>query len=197
MDSLPPGRLVLVRHGETAWAQQGRHTGLTDVVLTPDGEAQARRLAGPLDGFSFGLTLCSPLQRSRRTAELAGRRPAVDPDLVEWDYGGYEGLTTEQVREWRGDGWTVFGDGVVPGTTPGESLAQVATRADRVLARVVPALEGGDALLVGHGHALRILAARYLGRDPDLAAQLVLGPGTMSVLGYEHTRAVLSWNVAP
>jgi len=193
----PPGRLVLVRHGQTEWARAGRHTGLTDVPLAEEGEEQAARLAERLGGFGFALALTSPLLRARRTAELAGVDAVVDPDLVEWDYGGYEGLTSSEVQARRGPGWTVFADGVVPGATPGETLAQVADRADRVLARVRPALRDGDVLLVGHGHALRVLTARYLGQDPGLGANLVLGPGSVSVLGVEHTVAVLSWNLVP
>ena len=130
----PTGRLVLVRHGETEWSRDGRHTGRTDVPLTADGERDARLLAPRLAGFDLALVLCSPLARARRTAELAGLDPAPDDDLVEWDYGGYEGRTTSEIRECLGDpGWTVFDDGVVPGDTPGETVEEVAARASRVL----------------------------------------------------------------
>lgn len=114
-----PGRLVLVRHGQTEWSRTGRHTGLTDVPLTERGEADARALGHLLAPWRFGLVLCSPLTRARRTAELAGLRAEPDPDLLEWDYGGYEGLTTPEIREQRGgDAWTVVADGVVPGRPP-------------------------------------------------------------------------------
>ncbi len=191
----PRGRLVLVRHGQTDWAREGRHTGLTDVPLAEDGREAARRLARPLGRFTFGMRLVSPLRRATETAELAGVDAQTEPDLVEWDYGGYEGMTSEQVRRSRGPSWTVFADGVAAGDTPGESLDQVAARAERVLARVGPVLAESDVLLVGHGHALRVLAARYLEQAPDLGARLVLGPATISVLGVEHGPAVLAWNL--
>ena len=133
----PTGRLVLVRHGETEWSRSGRHTGSTDIPLTPDGERDARALGSRLAAFDLALVLASPLTRARRTAELAGLSPSVDPDLVEWDYGGYEGRTTAEIRESVADPtWTVFDDGVVPGDTPGETVEEVAARASRVLARV-------------------------------------------------------------
>jgi broad specificity phosphatase PhoE len=201
------GDLYLLRHGQTEWAKAGRHTGLTDVPLTPEGEEQARAAGQVLhdlrdiDGRDPtsppALVLTSPLQRARRTAELAGLAGAeVEPDLVEWDYGGYEGLTTEQIRAAGRPGWLIFRDGVVPGMTPGETLDQLAARGRRVLARVLAALGGGDVVLVGHGHALRVLACDWLERPPDLAQQLVLGPGSVSHLGSEHdVRAVRAWNV--
>jgi broad specificity phosphatase PhoE len=197
------GDLYLLRHGQTAWAEAGRHTGLTDVPLTPYGEQQAEAAGEVLRGMRgsdrFALALTSPLQRARRTAELAGLGHAeVEPELVEWDYGGYEGLTTAQIRAAGHPGWLIFHDGVVPGATPGESLDQVAARGRRVLERVRPALADGDVVLVGHGHALRILATDWLGRPPDLAQQLVLGPASVSWLGSEHdVSAVRAWNVAP
>jgi probable phosphoglycerate mutase len=198
------GELVLLRHGETEWSRAGRHTGLTDLPLTPYGEQQARAAGALLAGRSFVLVLTSPLQRARRTAALAGLGGAeLEPDLVEWDYGGYEGLTSEQIQATGRPGWRIFPDGVVPGdpggpgpgATPGESLADVAARVARVLARVTPALEEGDVALVSHGHALRVLASVWLQRPPDLGGQLVLGAGSVSVLGEEHrTPAILGWN---
>jgi probable phosphoglycerate mutase len=196
------GDLYLLRHGQTEWAEAGRHTGLTDVPLTPYGEQQARA-AGTLlhrlrGSAPFALVLTSPLQRARRTAELAGLTAEVEPALVEWDYGGYEGRTTAEIRADGRPGWLIFHDGVVPGATPGETLEQVAGRGRRVLDRLRPALEHGDVALVGHGHALRILACDWLGRPADLAQQLVLGPATVSRLGDEHdVPAIRAWGVSP
>ncbi|HTY71820.1 MAG TPA: histidine phosphatase family protein [Actinomycetes bacterium] len=186
--------LVLLRHGETAWSRAGRHTGRTDVPLTERGREQAAAAGALLAGRAFALVLSSPLQRARETAGLAGYAdPRLEPDAVEWDYGGYEGLTSEQIRAQVGHDWTIFSDGVVPGATPGESLAQVAARADRVLARALEAR--GDVLLFSHGHFLRVLAARWVGQPPGFAARLALGTAALSRLGYEHgTPAVLEWN---
>ena len=151
---------------------------------TPDGSRP--RLAG----FDLALVLCSPLSRARRTAELAGLDPAVDDDLVEWDYGGYEGRTTTEIRESLGDpGWTVFGDGVVAGDTPGETVEEVAARASRVLTRVAEPLRRGDVALVAHGHLLRILAATYLRQDARFGAHLLLDAGALCVLDHERGRA--------
>ncbi len=126
------GHLVLVRHGETEWSRTGLHTGLTDVPLTPDGERDARSVGPLLADFDIAVTLSSPLVRARRTAELAGLTPTVDPDLVEWDYGGYEGRSTDEIRESLDDQtWTIFDRGVVPGETPGETVEEVAARASR------------------------------------------------------------------
>jgi broad specificity phosphatase PhoE len=182
--------LVLVRHGQTEWSRDGRHTGRTDLPLTADGERDAGALAGRLASRRFGLVLTSPLVRAARTAELAGLRAEVEADLVEWDYGPEEGRTTEQARETR-PGWSVWDD-----TGLGETLEQVAVRQRRVLDRVRPVLDGGeDACLVGHGHSLRILAACWLGLSPGVGQQLVLSAGSVSTLGYEHgCPAVLSWN---
>ena len=181
--------VVLVRHGQTEWSRDGRHTGRSDIPLTPEGEADAtalgHRLARP-----FGLVLTSPLTRAARTAELAGLRAEVEPDLVEWDYGPEEGRTTAQARETRPD-WSVWDD-----TGLGETLDQLAERQRRVLERVRPVLDGdADVCLVGHGHALRVLAACWLGLPPGAGQQLVLGAGSISTLGHEHgCPAVLSWN---
>jgi broad specificity phosphatase PhoE len=192
----PTGRLVLLRHGETEWSRDGRHTGRTDVPLTTVGERDARQLAPRLAGFDLRLVLCSPLSRARRTAELAGLDPVTDHDLMEWDYGGYEGRTTSEIREDLGDpGWTVFGDGVVPGATPGETVEEVAARASRVLTRVAEPLRRGDVALVAHGHLLRILAATYLHQDARFGAQLLLDAGAVCVLDHERgVPAVRSWN---
>jgi broad specificity phosphatase PhoE len=193
-------RLVLVRHGQTEWSSTGRHTGLTDVDLTADGERQARALAPVLARYDGCPTWTSPLVRASRTAEIAGLHAGrTEPDLVEWDYGGYEGLTTPEIRE-RGAGpdWTVFSDGVVPGDTPGESLQQVVARARRVLERATTVLASSDLVLVGHGHALRVLASCWVDADPTFGARLILSPGSVSVLSSEHdVRGIASWNVRP
>ena len=191
-----PGRLVLVRHGQTQWSHTGRHTGRTDVPLTPDGERDARALAPRLAAFDLVAVLSSPLARARRTAELAGLDPVADDDLMEWDYGGYEGLTTPQIREHLGDpSWTVFDDGVVAGDSPGETVEEVAARASRVLERVAEPLRGGDVALVAHGHLLRILAATYLRQDARFGANLLLDAGALCVLDTEHgVPAVRRWN---
>ncbi len=194
-----PGRLVLVRHGETEWSATGRHTGLTDVPLTAAGEEQARALRPALAALPVALVLSSPLARASRTAELAGLDPETDDDLVEWDYGGYEGMTTPEIREATGrPGWTVFTDGVVPGETPGETVEEVAARASRVLRRVEGRLADGDVVLVAHGHLLRILAATRLRQDARFGAHLLLRPATLSVLDEEHgVPAVAAWNLPP
>jgi broad specificity phosphatase PhoE len=193
------GSLVLLRHGETEWSRSGQHTGLTDVPLTPRGEELAREAATLLRGRTFAAVLTSPLVRARRTAELAGLAGAeTEPRLVEWDYGGYEGLTTPEIRARVGYAWTVFANGVVPGETPGETVQDVAGRVRGVIDRVLPLLAEGDVALVGHGHALRVLASVFLEQDPCFGAQLVLDAGSVSVLGHEHgVRAVQSWNRTP
>lgn len=185
--------LVLVRHGETAWSASGQHTGVTDLPLTPPGEHQVSWLRPLLERRSFGLVLTSPRLRARRTAELLGwTDPELEPDLLEWDYGGYEGRTTAEISAELGRPWRIWTDPVPAGATPGETLAQVAERADRVLARVQPTLRAGaDVALVGHGHDLRVLAARWLGLDPQAGALLSLAAGSMSGLGYEHDRPVI------
>ena len=191
--------VVLVRHGETEWSRAGRHTGSTDVGLTPEGETQARAVRPVLAGRTFALVLSSPLARARRTAELAGFPGAqVDPDLAEWDYGGYEGLTTAQIRAELGHPWTVFAGGVPAGATPGESLAQVSARADRVVARARAALVDGDVLLFSHGHLLRVLGARWVDADPQFGAHLALSTATIGRLATEHDVPVIQeWNRAP
>jgi broad specificity phosphatase PhoE len=180
--------VVLVRHGETEWSRDGRHTGRTDIPLTETGRAQARQLAGALGEWSFGHVLSSPLERALETCRLAGLGDAVEvtDDLMEWDYGEYEGITTPQIRESR-PGWYLWRDGC-PG---GESAADVGRRVDRVIAQ----LDDGDVALFAHGHVLRVLAARWIGLGPEGGALLALGTGTLSVLGYEReTRVVRRWN---
>ncbi|TDN90807.1 histidine phosphatase family protein [Microbacterium sp. BK668] len=191
----PPGKLVLLRHGETEWSRSGRHTGLTDIPLTSRGEALARGAGQLVAGYDFSLVLSSPLQRARRTAELAGLQAQVDPLLVEWDYGGYEGRTTREIREELGYNWTAFTHGVVRGRTPGETVEEVAARASRVLTRVLPAMVDGDVALVAHGHFLRILTAVFLRLAPRFGAQITLDAGSVSVLSfYREQPAILSWN---
>lgn len=191
----PSGKLVLLRHGETEWSRQGRHTGRTDIPLTPRGEALARAAGGLLTDFDFTLALSSPLQRARRTAELAGLHADVDPLLVEWDYGGYEGRTTRDIRQELGYNWTAFTHGVIRGRTPGETVEEVAARASRVLTRVLPAMAKGDVALVAHGHFLRILTAVFLRQAPRFGAQITLDAGSVSVLSfYREQPAILSWN---
>ena len=187
----------LIRHGETSWAQAGRHTGRTDIELTEAGEANARSLVGriPVDA---GLVLCSPLERARRTAELAGLVPdALDPDLVEWDYGAWEGLTTAEIRQRVGDSdWTVWSEPIPSGETPGEQPDDVAARVGRVIERCTPVLaQGRDCVLVGHGHALRILTAVWLGLPATAGRLFELQPAALSRLGFEHQTHVISeWN---
>jgi probable phosphoglycerate mutase len=194
------GELILLRHGETEWSRDGQHTGLTDVPLTAAGEAAAVALKPVLAGCDVCATFASPLWRAARTAELAGLTGVqLDPDLQEWDYGGYEGLTTPQIREDR-PGWYLWRDGVIPGDLehPGETVEQVGARADAVLARVTPLLADGDVALVSHGHLLRVLTARWLRLDPAGGRMFRLGTGTLCTLGTEHGEPVIiSWNVPP
>jgi broad specificity phosphatase PhoE len=196
------GDLLLVRHGETEWSRSGQHTSWTDLALTEHGEEQARSLTPLLAGRSFALTLTSPLGRARRTAELAGVTGAEpEPDLREWDYGGYEGITTVDIHRTRPD-WDLWTDGAVPGPEghPGESPEQIGARVDRVLARVEKALEtdNGDVLLVAHGHVLRVLTARRLGLPPREGRLFQLATGTVSRLSTEHGRPVIAeWNRLP
>jgi broad specificity phosphatase PhoE len=194
----PDGRLVLLRHGETEWSRSGQHTGRTDIPLTAHGEQLATAAGALLTSYRFVLALSSPLQRARRTAELAGLSPELDDDLLEWDYGGYEGLTTAQIRAELGYDWTVFEDGVPPGQTPGETVEEVAARASRVVKRVVAALSDGDVALVGHGHCLRVLATVFLRQEPRMGAQLLLDAGSVSVLEFEREApAIRVWNHGP
>lgn len=182
---------VLIRHGETTWSATGRHTGRTDVPLTNQGEAQARALRDRLAGRHFALVLCSPLSRARRTAELAGLADVLsEPDLMEWDYGDFEGRVTDEIRQ-HIPGWTIW-SGPWPG---GETLDQVAERADRVVARVRAVETGATVALVAHGHILRVLAACWVGAAAHAGAWLELETATLSELGWEHETAVIQhWN---
>ena len=200
------GDLILLRHGQTEWSKAGKHTGRTDVPLTAVGATSAASLAPVLAKRQIVAVFTSPASRAVWTAELAGldgaggRYPVEqDPDLWEWDYGGYEGMTTPQIQEQR-PGWYLWRDGVIPGDAehPGETISQVAERADRVLARVAPLLRHGDVALVAHGHLLRVLTARHLKLPPDDGKLFRLDTGTVSTLGAEHDEpVVLAWNVAP
>ncbi|KUN88321.1 histidine phosphatase family protein [Streptomyces griseoruber] len=196
------GDLLLVRHGETEWSRSGQHTSFTDLPLTDNGELQAKSLAPFFSRRTFCLALTSPLGRAVRTAELAGIGGAVtSPDLHEWDYGGYEGITTVEIHRDRPT-WDLWTDGVPPGADghPGESPEEIGRRADRVLSRVDAALAdcGGDAVLVAHGHFLRVLTARRLGLPPGQGRLFQLATGTYSRLSTEHGWPVIAeWNVRP
>lgn len=187
---------MLLRHGETEWSKAMKHTGLTDIDLTSRGEELAVRTRPLLKRFRFAAVYVSPLRRAQRTAELVGLKDAVvERNLLEWDYGGYEGRTTAEIRKELGHDWTVFNDGVVPGETPGETVEQVAARASQVLAKVRPDLERGDVLLFGHGHALRVLAATYLREQIRFGAKLLLDAGSFCVLTVERGEPAISkWN---
>lgn len=190
MSTHPHGpELWLVRHGETEWSRDGKHTSTTDLPLTDEGVKVAHTLGERLAGRDFKLVLTSPRQRARRTAELAGYADAqVDDDLAEWQYGEYEGVTTATIRETVPD-WTVWTH-PSPG---GETAEQVGERLDRVIKRVREA--DGDALVFGHGHALRVLTARWLGQPVKDGRHFRLDTATVSVLGYEReTPVLLRWN---
>ena len=194
-ESLPS--VYLARHGETAWSLSGQHTGLTDLPLTERGERNARALGERLRGLMFAKVFTSPLQRATRTCELAGFGPVaeVDRDLIEWNYGQYEGRRTAEILAERPD-WQLFRDGCPGGETP----AQVGARADRVISRLwalaSPAVSmPGDVLLFSSGHFLRVLAARWLGLEPATGACFFLSTASLSALGYEHDRPVMRlWN---
>lgn len=184
--------LWLARHGETEWSRSRRHTGRTDIPLTARGEQQAEALGERLRGVEFSLVLASPLERARRTAELAGfgEELRFDEDLMEVDYGEYEGRTTAEIRRARPD-WDLWRDGC-PG---GETIAEAAARAERVIARVRAV--DGPVLLVGHGHLTRTLASRALTLDPDHGRHLALDPASLSIVGAEHAAPALwLWNDA-
>ena len=191
------GDLILLRHGETEWSLAGKHTGRTDIPLTSQGEKAAAAVAPMLSRRDIVAVFTSPARRAVTTAAFAGLSNAQpDPDLWEWDYGGYEGLTTPQIQETR-PGWYLWRDGVIPGDAahPGETIEQVAHRVGRLLARVVPMLPGGDVALVAHGHVLRILTARWLGLGPESGALFPLATGRYGVLGTEHDwPALTGWN---
>jgi probable phosphoglycerate mutase len=191
------GDLLLVRHGETEWSRSGQHTSWTDLPLTQRGEEQAKSLTPLLAARAFALVLTSPLGRAVRTAELAGLSgAATDPDLHEWRYGAYEGVTTAEIHRTRPD-WDLWTDGAPPDSDghPGESPEQVGERADRVLSRVAPVLPEGDVLLVAHGHFLRVLTARRLGLPPSGGRLFRLETGTLSRLSTERGWPVVAeWN---
>jgi len=185
--------IFLIRHGETQWSLTGRHTGRTDLPLTENGERSASQLRGLLQGVAFDHVLASPLQRARRTCELAGfgAMARMDADLQEWDYGDYEGRTTADIRRQR-PGWSVFQDGC----PQGESVEQISRRADRVLAKVRP--RDGTVALFSHGEFLRALAVRWIGLPVREGRHFALDTASWSVLGYEHpdgeVPAISLWN---
>jgi probable phosphoglycerate mutase len=189
-------RIYLIRHGETEWSIASRHTGRSDLPLTPQGEEQARRLAPILAQIDFSLVLCSPRQRARRTCELAGflQRAEIAEDIAEWNYGEAEGLTRTEVRA-KHPNWNIFRDGAPGGESPDEIYA----RADKVVRRL-RALNA-NALLFSHGHFLRILGARWVGWPVATAAPLFLSPASISVLGFEHENpdepVLRQWNCVP
>lgn len=187
-----PQQIFLIRHGETEWSLSGAHTGSTDIPLTAQGRTQATALGRFLSARKFAIVLASPLERALETCRLAGYGGAaqIDPGLVEWNYGDYEGLTTTQIRAQRPD-WSLWSDGV----PHGETIEEVAARADRVIARLPPE---GDAALFAHGHILRILTARWLSLDPAAACLFAMGTASVSTLGYEReTRVMTRWNLSP
>jgi len=182
--------VFVIRHGETAWSLSGQHTGATDIPLTDDGRRLAERLSPVLAKEAFARVFVSPMQRARETCELAGlgNGAALDADLVEWNYGEYEGLTPKQIHE-KVPGWLIFRDGC-PG---GEMPEQVGARVDRVIARA-RAVEG-DVALFAHGHVLRVLAARWIGLPGGAGEHFLLDTGTLCVLGYyREIPAVKVWN---
>jgi probable phosphoglycerate mutase len=183
--------LLIIRHGETEWTTSGRHTSRTDLPLTPRGEAEALALRPRLAGRSWSLVLTSPMVRAERTAELAGLPdPIVDADLMEWDYGEYEGLTTDEIRALV-PGWSIW-SGPWPG---GETPAQVGARADQVVARVRSGPPGTTAVAVAHGHILRVLTARWLEATPEDGAKYALTTASVGLLGWERETAVIQhWN---
>jgi probable phosphoglycerate mutase len=185
-------RIWLVRHGETEWARLGRHTGRTDIPLTERGRDEARSLAARLAHRSFALVLSSPLSRALETARLAGFADRVETtdDLLEWDYGADEGRTTAEIRADR-PGWTIWRDG----PRDGETIREVARRLDRVVTRARGLPDGADTLVFAHGHALRILAARWLGVTPSHGRLFALSTATLSILGWEREQPVIErWN---
>jgi broad specificity phosphatase PhoE len=179
-----------IRHGETAWSLSGQHTGTTDIPLTDNGRRLAERLRPMLARESFALVLCSPMQRAWETCKLAGfgNQLTIDPDLVEWNYGAYEGLTPKQIHE-TAPGWLIFRDSCPGGETP----EQVGARVDRVIVRIRAA--EGDVALFAHGHVLRVLVARWIGLPASAGQHFLLDTGTLCVLGYYRDEpAVKIWN---
>ena len=188
----------LIRHGETQWSRSGQHTGRTDIPLTLQGERNADAVRAELEGLTPALVLCSPMSRAKETARRAGLTPdAITDDLLEWDYGAWEGRTTAEIRATTGDpAWLIWDHPIPPGDTPGEQLADVAVRATRVIERCRPVLDfGRDCVLVAHGHVLRILTATWLGLPPIDGRLFALDPARLSSLGFEHeTHVIRSWN---
>ena len=183
-------KVYVVRHGETEWSRSGQHTGVTDIPLTENGRAVARRLRPVLAEQSFQLVLTSPLRRARETCELAGlgTRAAVEPDLHEWSYGEYEGLTPKQIHD-KQPGWMIFRDGCPGGETPKE----IGARVDRVIARVRGT--SGDVALFAHGHVFRVLVAQWIGLPPGAGQHFLLDTATLNVLSYyRDSPAVKVWN---
>ncbi|GII97912.1 putative phosphoglycerate mutase [Sediminihabitans luteus] len=212
------GRALLLRHGQTAWSRDGRHTGRTDLPLTPEGEEQARAAGRVLAGREFARCVVSPFARARSTADLAGLTGYdVDPDLAEWDYGPVEGLSTAEVRDELGYDWDIWAHGVdvpvapgraasraadagpgpAPGVPQGETVEDVGRRARAVVSRIEPVLrDGGDVLLVAHGHLLRVLTAVWLEQAPIDGSRFALATAAVSTLSYERDRHVLAgWNI--
>jgi broad specificity phosphatase PhoE len=189
----PEGVVYLVRHGQTEWSRTGRHTGRSDVDLETEGRREAAGLEQLVAKLAVSLVLVSPLRRAQETCELAGlgHRAVLTDDLREWDYGDYEGRTTEEIRRER-PGWNLWADGV----PNGETATQVARRADRVIERILA--ESGDVACFAHGHLLRVLAARWVTLPPAAGAVLALAPGSLSVLGWEREQPVICrWNEVP
>ena len=187
------GQIVLIRHGETEWSTSGKHTGSTDVSLTTVGEQAAQKLVNVVPK-NPDLVLCSPLNRAQHTAALAGLVVTrTEADLMEWNYGEFEGLTTAEIRAERNENSWLIWDSPIPN---GEQLSDVATRVDRVIAESLPTvLNGGTVVLVAHGHVLRVLTARWLGLSPIHARYFALSPATISTLGFEHEQHVITkWN---
>lgn len=193
------GEIYLLRHGQTQWSKSGRHTGRTEIPLTEQGEQDARAVSSYLPRHPE-LVLSSPLQRAQRTAELAGLTVTrTDPDLLEWDYGAWEGLTTPEIRtQLKDPDWTIWAEPIPAGATPGEQLADIQARTTRVIAQCLPVINhGGVCVLIAHGHVLRILTATWLGLEPRDGRLLALDPATVSVLGFEHEQRVIrTWNAS-
>ena len=193
--------VVLLRHGETEWSKSGQHTGRTNIPLTRNGRKRAAEVAPLLKHRKFGLVLTSPLERAADTAELAGlTADGTDDNLMEWDYGAYEGRTTPDIRvELKDPTWTIWDHPIPPGDTPGETTDQVADRCRKVIERCLPLLDQGrDCCLVAHGHVLRILTATWLSLPSTSGRLFALDPGALSTLGFERTQHVLTgWNITP
>lgn len=189
MTALPT--VYLVRHGETEWSKSGKHTGRTDLPLTAAGEEDGRRVGARLSGFSFDHVLSSPLSRARRTAELAGFTPELEADLLEWNYGEYDGKTSAEIRKETPD-WNLFRDGC-PG---GESPAEIAARVDRLIVKLQA--RRGNVLCFAHGHLLRVLGARWVRESVTLAGGLLLNTASLSILSFDHSDrdspAIKLWN---